>query len=144
MSADLFVVLADRFIFLLDHLRSLLDGGGVHALLPHTVRVCQEDVIRRLPEPALGEQLAAADAHREPGTLQEDLGGSSTGLHHSPETSGTTGGKQSVQLQIPRCISETTNHKPEQKTKLLSICSVAQIILFPAATAAETHGYCSP
>lgn len=76
----------DCLILISVYLRPLLDGCWVHALLPHTVHVCQEDVIRRFTKPALGEQLAAADAHRKPGMLQEDLRGSSEGLHHGPET----------------------------------------------------------
>lgn len=62
------------------YLRSPLDGGGVHPLLPHTAPVRQQEAVRRLPEAALGEQPAAADAHGEPGALQEGVG--SSGLHH--------------------------------------------------------------
>lgn len=67
------------------YLRSLLDGCCVHPLLPHTVHVCQQDMVRRLPKPALGEELAAADAHGEPGPLQEDLSRRPAGLHHGSE-----------------------------------------------------------
>lgn len=140
MSVDLFVVPTDGFLFLLAHLRSLLDGRRVHALLPHTVRVCQEDVIRRLPKPALGEQLAAADAHREPGMLQEDLGGSSTGLHRRPETRFQT---EPLKGNSPLNYKSQDAFQKQHITNRQLFKSAAQVSLFPTATAAETHGYCS-
>lgn len=85
-SFDFLFLFIDCLIVISVYLRPLFDGCWVHDLLPHAVHVCQEDVIRRFTKPALGEQLAAADAHRKPGTLQEDLRGSFTGLHHGPET----------------------------------------------------------
>lgn len=71
------------------YLRSFLDCRRVHALLPHTLQVRQQDMVRRLPKPALGEQLAVADVCREPGLLQEGCaGGSAMGdLHRGPEIS---------------------------------------------------------
>lgn len=75
--------------FLSVYLRPFLDRRRVHALLPHTLQVRQQDMVRRLPKPALGEQLAAADVRREPGLLREVCGGgSATGdLHRRPEIS---------------------------------------------------------
>lgn len=59
-----------------------LDGCRVHVLLPHTLQVCQEDLILRLPKPALGEQLSAADVSLEPGLVQEEEVRGLT-LHHT-------------------------------------------------------------
>lgn len=64
------------------YLRPRLDGRRVHALLPHALQVRQEDLVLRLPEPALGEQPAAANVGGEPGLVQEEeVGG--LRLHHS-------------------------------------------------------------
>lgn len=60
-----------------------LDGCRVHALLPHALQVCQEDLILCLSKPALGKQPAAADVGWEPGLVQEEEVRGLT-LHHSP------------------------------------------------------------
>lgn len=64
------------------HLRPLLDVGWTCTLLPHTVGVSQEEVVGAFTKAALGEQLAAADVHRKPRTLQQDVRRSFAGLHH--------------------------------------------------------------
>lgn len=65
------------------YLRPPLDGRRVHALLPHALQVRQEDLVIRLPEPALGEQPAVANVGGEPGLVQEDEEVGGLRLHHS-------------------------------------------------------------
>lgn len=64
------------------YLSSALDGGRVHPLLPDTLHVCQQDVVGRFPKPGLGKELAAADAQRKPGSLQQDVSGRGSAALH--------------------------------------------------------------
>lgn len=65
---------------------SALDDCCVHPLLPHTVHVGEQDMVRRLTEPALGQELAPTDAHGKPGTPEEDvLSRCSASLHQGKQ-----------------------------------------------------------
>lgn len=74
------------FVHTCAYLCSALDDCCVHPLLPHTVHVGEQDMVRRLTEPALGQELAPTDAHGKPGTPEEDvLSRCSASLHRGKQ-----------------------------------------------------------
>lgn len=93
------------------NLCSALDGCCVHPLLPHTVHVCQQDAVCCVTEPALHKELAAANAHRKPGTQEKViLRGVTTSLHHSSQQI-LSRGKGHIWCEDSR-VTQLVTHNP--------------------------------